>query len=145
MERKHTRRGAKFSHSFFTSAYMAMEDALNKTGRPFVYACGWPLFQLGLELQVNEILILFEILLSRSESSLKEGVLLRTPPFQIDFETVAATCNTFRNFYDIVDDFESIQKTLNFYTRNQDDFTPHQKPGAFFDPDMVRHRFSIFP
>ena len=56
---------------------MAMTDALNRTGKPIVYSCEWPLYQLEFKLQVNETLILFEILLSRLESRLKEGVLLR--------------------------------------------------------------------
>ncbi|XP_003743884.1 alpha-galactosidase A [Galendromus occidentalis] len=86
--------------------YIAMTDALNKTGRDILYSCEWPLYQLEFKLEVN-------------------------------FETVAATCNTFRNYYDVQDKFESVQNVLDFYVRYQDDLTPHQRPGAFFDPDAL--------
>ena len=43
-----------------------------------------------------------------------------------------------RNYDDIADTFDSVTRTIDVFVKNQDTYVQHQKPGAFFDPDMVR-------
>ncbi|XP_018495227.1 alpha-N-acetylgalactosaminidase [Galendromus occidentalis] len=54
-----------------------------------------------------------------------------------DWGKIAASCNLWRNYDDIADTFESVKRTIDVFVKNQDLYVKHQKPGAFFDPDML--------
>ncbi|KAK2717676.1 alpha-N-acetylgalactosaminidase-like isoform X2 [Artemia franciscana] len=79
---------------------------LNQTGRPMVYSCSWPDYQL--------------------DAGLKP-----------DYKTIAKVCNLWRNFDDIDDSWESVQKIIDYYGDNQDELIPNAGPGHWNDPDML--------
>jgi len=54
-----------------------------------------------------------------------------------DYAKIAATCNIWRNYNDVDDNWDSVKTIMDFYAANQDAFVPYQGPGAFFDPDML--------
>ena len=51
---------------------------------------------------------------------------------------VAETCNTFRAYGDIYDNFQSIFSIVNYYADDPDNFSRVAGPGNFNDADMVR-------
>ncbi|KHJ84246.1 hypothetical protein OESDEN_16043, partial [Oesophagostomum dentatum] len=85
-----------------------MERALNRTGRPIMYGCGWPLF--------------FHI-------HGKED--------QINYNDVCAACNTWRIYDDVMDSWDSIAGIIRYVEKYQDVMAAAQKPGGWNDPDML--------
>nr|XP_053645018.1 alpha-N-acetylgalactosaminidase-like isoform X1 [Cherax quadricarinatus] len=79
---------------------------LNKTGRPMVYSCSWPFYQIFSRMQPN-------------------------------YTAIINTCNLWRNFDDIQDSWESVQRIIDYYGDNQDDIVPNAGPGHWNDPDML--------
>ena len=56
---------------------------------------------------------------------------------QTDYNAVRMSCNTWRNYWDVSDDFNSVKSIVNFYGKNNDLFRKYSGPGGFFDPDQV--------
>ncbi|KAI1300205.1 Alpha-N-acetylgalactosaminidase [Halotydeus destructor] len=56
---------------------------------------------------------------------------------QPNYAAVADSCNTFRPYYDTSDAWVKILDVVDFVADRQDKFAAIQRPGAFFDPDMV--------
>lgn len=96
-----------------SESYMAFGEALNRTGRPILYACSWPCY-IGKEGKFGE-----------------EPDLLNT--------LIKQHCNIWRNYYDISDDWVSVQDIINQYTRTgpNDTMVRAAGPGHFNDPDML--------
>ncbi|KIH52455.1 hypothetical protein ANCDUO_17444 [Ancylostoma duodenale] len=85
-----------------------MERALNATGRPIVYACGWPLF--------------FHI--HGKEDKIK-------------YDDVRAACNSWRIYDDVLGSWESITGIVRYVEKYQDILAAAQRPGGWNDPDML--------
>ncbi|KAL6725739.1 hypothetical protein Aduo_007772 [Ancylostoma duodenale] len=88
--------------------YPKMERALNATGRPIVYACGWPLF--------------FHI--HGKEEKIK-------------YDDVRAACNSWRIYDDVLGSWESIAGIIRYVEKYQDILAAAQRPGGWNDPDML--------
>ncbi|CAJ0589230.1 unnamed protein product [Cylicocyclus nassatus] len=100
--------GCYVDTALMPSGYPKMERALNRTGRPIVYACGWPFFfyKAGKEAQVN-------------------------------YDEVRAACNSWRIYEDVLGSWDSIAGIIRFVDKNQDVLAAAQKPGGWNDPDML--------
>ncbi|KIH52302.1 hypothetical protein ANCDUO_17597 [Ancylostoma duodenale] len=85
-----------------------MERALNATGRPMVYACGWPFF------------------------FYKDG-----KKALIKYDDVRAACNSWRIYEDVAGSWASIADIIRYVEENQDVLVAAQKPGGWNDPDML--------
>jgi len=79
---------------------------LNKTGRPMVYACSWPVYQTYSGMTPN-------------------------------YTSIIGTCNIWRNFDDIQDSWNSVERTIDYYGDNQDLIIANAGPGHWNDPDML--------
>ncbi|VDM66033.1 unnamed protein product [Strongylus vulgaris] len=90
------------------TGYPKMEQALNRTGRPIVYACGWPLF----------------FHLAHKEH-------------KVNYNDVRKACNSWRIFDDVEGSWKSIVSIIDYVERYQDVLAAAQKPGGWNDPDMV--------
>ncbi|PVD35132.1 hypothetical protein C0Q70_06413 [Pomacea canaliculata] len=86
--------------------YPVMEFYLNRTGRPILFSCSWPVYQMEHNMTTN-------------------------------YTSVAHTCNTWRNYEDIQDSFDSVLDILDFWGNNSGDFLNLTGPGSFSDPDML--------
>lgn len=100
--------------------YPAMAKALNKTRKPIAYSCEWPLYMYVANLTVIS------------------GSIFKMGTVQADYKTIAATCNVFRNFDDVDNNWGSISSIIMHYYKNQDEFAAVHGPGQWNDPDMVR-------
>ncbi|XP_042228163.1 alpha-N-acetylgalactosaminidase-like isoform X2 [Homarus americanus] len=54
-----------------------------------------------------------------------------------NYTSIINTCNLWRNFDDIQDSWESVQRIIDYYGDNQDDIVPNAGPGHWNDPDML--------
>ncbi|XP_013788248.1 alpha-N-acetylgalactosaminidase-like [Limulus polyphemus] len=54
-----------------------------------------------------------------------------------NYALISKHCNLWRNFDDIQDSWDSIQKIIDFYGDNQEVMAPHAGPGHWNDPDMI--------
>lgn len=54
-----------------------------------------------------------------------------------DYDSIARTCNLWRNHIDIQDSWESVVGTIRFYGRNEGNFAREAGPGGWNDPDML--------
>ncbi|KAL6743810.1 hypothetical protein Aduo_016806 [Ancylostoma duodenale] len=88
--------------------YPKMERALNATGHPMVYACGWPFF------------------------FYKDG-----KKALIKYDDVRAACNSWRIYEDVAGSWASIADIIRYVEENQDVLVAAQKPGGWNDPDML--------
>ena len=57
---------------------------------------------------------------------------------QPNYTAIINTCNFWRNFDDIQDSWESVQRIIDYYGDNQDEIVANAGPGHWNDPDMVR-------
>lgn len=60
---------------------------------------------------------------------------------QPNYTAIIHTCNLWRNFDDIQDSWDSVQRIIDYYGDNQDEIVRNAGPGHWNDPDMVK--FSI--
>ena len=88
--------------------YPNVSLALNKTGRPMLYACSWPAYY---------------------ESS---GMFNMT-----EWSLLQQYCNYWRNYDDINDDWASITSIIEWWSTHQSTIAPISGPGHWNDPDMV--------
>lgn len=99
--------------SMFNITYPAFGRALNKTGRPILYACSWPsdYYEKHHHWEIPDYL--------------NHGI--------------KQTCNTWRNYIDVTDSWESITKIFDFWARlgPNDTMVRAAEPGAWNDPDML--------
>lgn len=58
--------------------------------------------------------------------------------FQPNYTAIINTCNLWRNFDDIQDSWESVQRIIDYYGDNQQVIVPNAGPGHWNDPDMVK-------
>ena len=87
--------------------YPEMEFFMNKTGRPMLFACEWPL---------NTIIV----------QKLKP-----------DYPAIRKTCNMWRNYNDINDSWESINGIIAFWAQNLYNMSAYAGPGGWNDPDEI--------
>lgn len=57
---------------------------------------------------------------------------------QPNYTAIIHTCNLWRNFDDIQDSWDSVQRIIDYYGDNQDEIVRNAGPGHWNDPDMVR-------
>ena len=57
--------------------------------------------------------------------------------FQSNYSAISATCNTWRNYKDVQDSWDSVRGIIVYYMNNIGNFSEAAKPGAWNDPDMV--------
>ena len=57
--------------------------------------------------------------------------------YQPNMTAVAETCNTFRAYGDIWDNFQSIYSILSYYGNDAENFSHVAGPGHYNDADMV--------
>ena len=57
--------------------------------------------------------------------------------FQPNYTSIINTCNLWRNFDDIQDSWNSVERTIDYYGDNQDIIIANAGPGHWNDPDMV--------
>ena len=101
------------NESLFNVTYPAFGRALNKTGRPILYSCSWP-------------------------NDYYEKHNHYENPDYLNYG-IKQTCNTWRNYFDVFDSWDSIQKIINFWGRTgpNDVMVRAAGPGHFNDPDML--------
>jgi alpha-N-acetylgalactosaminidase len=101
------------NESLFNITYPAFGHALNKTGRPILYSCSWP-------------------------NDYYEKHNHYEKPDYLNYG-IKQTCNAWRNYFDVFDSWESIQKIINFWGRTgpNDVMIRAAGPGHFNDPDML--------
>jgi len=56
---------------------------------------------------------------------------------QPNYTAVREVCNLWRNFYDVQDNWPSVQNIIDFYGDNSDGFLDLGGPGGWNDPDML--------
>ncbi|XP_060574201.1 alpha-galactosidase A-like isoform X2 [Ruditapes philippinarum] len=54
-----------------------------------------------------------------------------------DYGPVRKYCNVWRNYWDVLDDFQYVKNIVKFYGDNNALFQKYSGPGGFFDPDQV--------
>ncbi|XP_035219890.1 alpha-galactosidase A-like [Stegodyphus dumicola] len=54
-----------------------------------------------------------------------------------NYTQIATFCNTWRNFNDVDDSWQSILSIVDYYSKNQDTFVDVAGPGHWNDPDMI--------
>lgn len=54
-----------------------------------------------------------------------------------NYTSIIQTCNLWRNFDDIQDSWESVQRIIDYYGDNQDEIVQNAGPGHWNDPDML--------
>ncbi|XP_063866968.1 alpha-N-acetylgalactosaminidase-like isoform X4 [Scylla paramamosain] len=54
-----------------------------------------------------------------------------------NYTAIINTCNLWRNFDDIQDSWESVQRIIDYYGDNQDEIVANAGPGHWNDPDML--------
>ncbi|KAK3872826.1 hypothetical protein Pcinc_022127 [Petrolisthes cinctipes] len=54
-----------------------------------------------------------------------------------NYTSIINTCNLWRNFDDIQDSWESVQRIIDYYGDNQQVIVPNAGPGHWNDPDML--------
>lgn len=86
--------------------YPEMGYYLNKTGRPMVYSCSWPAYQVFAKINPN-------------------------------YTAIAESCNLWRNYDDIDDEWNSINTIVNWFASQQDTLSVVHGPGSWNDPDML--------
>lgn len=59
--------------------------------------------------------------------------------FKVDMKLVAKTCNAFRTYNDIEDDWTSIHNTLKYLSAYSEKLANVTGPGKWNDPDQVRY------
>ncbi|KAK6015164.1 alpha-galactosidase [Ostertagia ostertagi] len=102
--------GCNVNTTLMPIGYPKMERALNGTGRPIVYACGWPFFFYKAAMRKKD---------------------------KINFTAVRAACNSWRIYEDVAGNWNSISDIIRFVNENQDMFAAAQGPGGWNDPDML--------
>ena len=95
---------------------------LNQTGRPMIYACSWPVYQTYSGMTVT---------FAGPLKSVKVII------FQPNYTSIINTCNLWRNFDDIQDSWNSVERTIDYYGDQQDVIIANAGPGHWNDPDMV--------
>jgi alpha-N-acetylgalactosaminidase len=97
--------------SKYNVSFPAFGRALNRTGRPILYNCQWPL---GLRRHGEE------------------------PPDALNHE-ILRTCNLHRNYYDVFDDWASVRVIVDYWSRTsqEDVLVMAGGPGHWNDPDML--------
>lgn len=86
--------------------YPEMGYYLNKTGRPMVYSCSWPAYQVFAKINPN-------------------------------YTAIAESCNLWRNYDDIDDEWNSVNTIANWFASQQDTLSLVHGPGSWNDPDML--------
>ncbi|VDO42461.1 unnamed protein product [Haemonchus placei] len=100
--------GCNVNTTLMPTGYPEMERALNATGRPIVYACGWPLF-----------------------------FYLDGKKDKVNYTAVRSACNSWRIYNDVIGNWNSISDIIRFVDANQDVLAAAQAPGGWNDPDMI--------
>ena len=54
-----------------------------------------------------------------------------------NYTAIRQTCNLWRNFYDVQDNWNSVQGIVEYYGNNEDGFLEIAGPGGWNDPDML--------
>ncbi|KAK7460742.1 hypothetical protein BaRGS_00038857 [Batillaria attramentaria] len=65
------------------------------------------------------------------------SVYQRKQGMAINYTAVANGCNTWRNYNDIQDSWDSVLEILDYWGNNTGDFLSKAGPGSFSDPDMA--------
>lgn len=96
----------------YNVTYPAFGKALNQTGRPILYACSWPY----------------------GDTNSHHG---EDP--DILNHGISKSCNQWRNYYDIFDNWINVLSKIDYWTRNssEDVLVRAAGPGHFNDPDML--------
>ena len=55
-----------------------------------------------------------------------------------NYTSIINTCSLWRNFDDIQDSWNSVERTIDYYGDHQDTIIANAGPGHWNDPDMVR-------
>lgn len=114
----------------FHIGYPNFGKLLNKTDRPMVYSCSWPVYE-----ESDDILVY--IVLDRKYLPKQVLVPLKCRVFQPNFELIKETCNLWRNYGDIDDSWDTMTSITNYFAENQDRIQPNAGPGHWNDPDML--------
>ena len=101
--------GCYSNYTLMSDLYSELSDALNKTGRPILYACSWPVYQAD-----------------NCENP-------------TDMETLKSKCNYWRNTWDVYDSWSSVSSIMGFYARTdpEDIMVQAAGPGHWNDADML--------
>jgi hypothetical protein len=57
--------------------------------------------------------------------------------FTSNYTQISDTCNVFRNYHDVANNWGSVSDIIKYYVENQEKFIPYNGPGSWFDPDML--------
>ncbi|XP_048243984.1 alpha-N-acetylgalactosaminidase-like [Haliotis rufescens] len=86
--------------------YPAMTKFLNETGRPIMFHCDWPKYQILAGIKPN-------------------------------YTAIQQSCNLWRNYDDIWDNWDGLSDIINYYVKDDDDFMSYSGPGSWVDPDEL--------
>lgn len=76
-------------------------------GRPILYSCSWPAY------------------------------LIAWQGLKANFSIIKKECNLWRTFWDIHDNWDSVSGIIDFFAKNQDEFSQYNGPEGWFDPDEI--------
>ncbi|CAN8005950.1 unnamed protein product [Ixodes hexagonus] len=99
--------GCHSSAALQRQGYPKFSRYLNQTGRPMVYSCSWPYYDLTL---------------AKIEPS---------------FGELRRHCNLWRNYHDIRDSWPFIEMIIKYFGDQQEVFADYAGPGHWNDPDML--------
>lgn len=63
---------------------------------------------------------------------------------QPSYTLIADYCNLWRNYLDIDDSWNKVTTIIEWFAKDEGNFTAVAGPGDFNDPDMVKYTFPIF-
>ncbi|XP_064481547.1 alpha-N-acetylgalactosaminidase-like isoform X2 [Ornithodoros turicata] len=87
--------------------YPKFGEYLRRTGRPIVYSCSWPYYDLTIS---------------------------KTEP---NYASIKQHCNLWRNYHDTRDSWSMINSIMAYFGDHQELLCPHAGPGHWNDPDML--------
>ncbi|XP_029204318.2 alpha-N-acetylgalactosaminidase-like isoform X1 [Acropora millepora] len=93
---------------------------------PAAFDDGFPKFTQAFNATGRPVLLSYEWPLYQSQVGIKP-----------DYDAIARSCNTWRNYVDVQDSWSSVLKIVDHFAGNQDTFIAAAGPGHWNDPDML--------
>ncbi|XP_068693628.1 alpha-N-acetylgalactosaminidase-like isoform X1 [Montipora foliosa] len=93
---------------------------------PFTFDVGFPKFTKALNATGRPIVLSCEWPLYQSKIGIKP-----------DYDAIAKSCNTWRNYKDVQDSWSSVLNIVDHFAENQDTYIAAAGPGHWNDPDML--------
>nr|CAH7734606.1 unnamed protein product [Callosobruchus chinensis] len=135
--------GCHIDYTKIEIGYIEMQKHLNKTGRPIMFSCSWPDYQeeQGMKVMLHPWYPKHSTYLGYSlflnECYTVNLIITNVEMFQSNYTALQQTCNLWRNWKDIEDEWASVTGIVDWFAENQDRLAPFAGPGHWNDPDML--------